>query len=705
MLNGDQGISEGNGEYTWPSLLGGQESAAARQARQNQFQTAWNLQQAKIDGIANKVDDSFVDDILQYVNSEEEDQLHGRIKTGLITSAPGTNTQRGLLQGWKKRQSPDSSALLIELQPSHAPNLQTALKNVIKLALCQKGGLEGYTSFLAENKAMIPMNFDLELLQRYMNKEHKSRTIVSVPEIEAFDTGILSELISTFHSWSDRIRSVLLIGISTTIELFESRLPRSIISLLDARVFQPTGSAKQHDPLFEIYSAIQRDDAEIFLGPSTLSVFAELAQDQSTTTEGFARTIKYAFMSHFFANPLSVVNGSSDELNIPMSLPLAQAVRNTEDFKDHCESLSKGTAAQRKRARELIKSDTVLEEEVTQAVQSGKRSLQSSLRAIHTLQQLYQRLVGPMALPLLESQTKLLASLPNMTDCEIFDSIEDALQEIPSLEQFKALMTFVSDNLNDLNTFQPGTDEPDHDTPTFAGLYDTLISTNSSVETDLSRLTQLFLSLLRTYTTTRTSFLSGTSSSPWRSLMSEAYTYNLKHPLSSIIHPRARYSLERALTKPADYLGCDCCAAQSGVLDDKSSLPPTSLLLNMLNEAGAVINVRDLWDAFRSTIAPSSLDAKETEVAAAEDADQDGGGGGGKDDDEEDQGGEATATTATPDNDDAEVEATDADTDTERKALALFYRSLAELRHLGLIRQSKRKPGVDCIAKTAWMGL
>ncbi|KIV85734.1 hypothetical protein PV11_01395 [Exophiala sideris] len=666
----EPGSSRDDEEYTWPSLLGGQESTEARQLRQHLFRTVWLRQQDRIDAITHQVDHSFISDIFEYASSEHTSQARGRIRTGLITSTPGTNTQRGLLGSWRERQSPDSSALLIELQPSHAPNLQTALKNVIKFALCQNLGLGGYTTFLAENKVMIPMNFDLELLQRYMNKERLSRIIVSILDIEAFDTGILSELISTFDSWSDRIPFVLLFGISTTVELFESRLPRSTISLLEPRIFQPTGSAKQHDPLFEVYSAAQCEDPHLFLGPSTLSVLAELAQDQSTTVDSFARTIKYVFMSHFFANPLCALGVSSDEFNVPVLPSLAQVIRNTAGFKAHCESLAKGTNEERRRAQELVKSDAVLEEEVAEAICAQKDDMKENLRAIKILQQLYQHLAGPTALPPLESQAQLLASLTGISESEVFETIESALQDISSIEQLKALFIAVSttiDNHSNHDPFQRAEDS-DSNTSTLAALKNSLDS--GLLEQDVPLFIEHFIPLIQQYLTGLASIIDETSS-PWTIFMSEAYTHNLKHPLSAIIHPRARYSLERALTKPADYLGCDCCVAttHNGVLD-KSSLPPTSLLLSMLNEAGTVINVRDLWDAFRDTITPT---LEEEETDGAKDADNK----------EEDTVDEAT----------------------ERKALALFYRSLAELRHLGLIKQSKRKPGVDCIAKTAWMGL
>jgi len=88
----------------------------------------------------------------------------------------------------------------------------------------------------------------------------------------------------------------------------------------------------------------------------------------------------------------------------------------------------------------------------------------------------------------------------------------------------------------------------------------------------------------------------------------------------------------------------------------------------MVNEAGVLVNVRDLWDAFRDTLSQSKRD---------------------HDDEDEDEDAD--------DQDDVESN--------ERQVLALFYRALAGLRYLGLIKQSKRKPGVECIQKTVWMGL
>jgi origin recognition complex subunit 3 len=660
----------------WPSLLGGQEPETNIRLRQHGFESAWAQQQAIIDALVHRVDEGFVDDVLEYVRATTNQGEQERIKTGLIVST-ATNALGDFVQGWKSR--PAAQEILIHLRPSHAPNLQVALKNVIKLALTREGP-EEYTSFLASHKALIPMNFDLELLQRYTDRHKIGRVLLCLSDVETFDTSVLAELIGTAHSWADRVPFVLLVGVSTTVELFESRLSRSVVQLLDAQVFassspplDKTSDARISCPLYELYAAVQTHaDSRLFWGPAVVDVLAELAQDQSTTVAGFARAMKYVYMSHFFANPLSVLvqpEGSDFDAS------LCRAIRHTPGFQSRCESLA---SQQRQHARDLLTSDEVLGKEAREAVRSGQRRLRSSLAACHTLQRMYRHLDARPPVPPLECQAQMLAALPDLKRSGVFEAVENALTDVTSVAELRDFLEAASDLLE-------GEDEEDgsKDVPTVADIITTLPTDGDHVDlTGPDSPVETFLTRLGQYLDSKTmdvaaSATSSTATNPFRDFLSEAYTYNHKSPLSAILHPRGRHSLERALTRPADYLGCRCCGADansSAGLDDgehRSSLPPTSLLLTMLNEAGSVVNVRDLWDTFRGTIGPGINVNGSSHKTVDEGSDDDG-----------------------------EEEEVD-----DRSALALFYRSLGELRQLGLVRPSKRKPGVDCIAKTAWMGL
>lgn len=126
----------------------------------------------------------------------------------------------------------------------------------------------------------------------------------------------------------------------------------------------------------------------------------------------------------------------------------------------------------------------------------------------------------------------------------------------------------------------------------------------------------------------------------------EVWFYNSRTPYRDVFVPKPHAVFERSLTRPRDYLACDCCddAGNASAL-----APPAAILYKLYQEAGALINVADLWTAFSGII----------------------------------EGGEGNE----------EVD--------ERGTLALFYQGLAELRAMGFVKPSKKK--TDHVAKVKWL--
>ncbi|KAK5062472.1 hypothetical protein LTR84_004544 [Exophiala bonariae] len=664
------------GGITWPSLFAGKESQQSIANRQKKFQEFWALRQNEIEHVVNQVDESLVNSVLKFVRSPDGKQSQAKLRTGLIVSGPTKNTQRDLLQGWQTRTLEDVQEIFVELHPSQCPNLQVTLKTLIRMAISQHKGSQEYTTFLAKHKALIPMNFDLEILQRYVEQHQISRVILLLADVETFDTGILSEFISMTSSWLGRIPFQLLINIATTVELFESRISRSIASLLDAEVFQSANDTA--DPLYKIYSAVQHNnDTDIFLGPTVLKVLAELAEDQSTTTATFTRAIKYAFMTHFFANPLSTLDSktTSDPSN---DKKLCQAVRCTPGFKERCEQLAKGEKASRQRAHEVMSSDEALFRDALEVLQTSRTRLRNSLAAVQMLHTIYYTLeVAPVA-PL-DLEVQLITSLPRLLESDVYLDIETAVIDLGP-DQFHDFTEALAESVTTANLPSESPSDNNTELEKFLGEIRNLKTSQSATDSPQQR----FMKLLSTHLEVKlqqylekdnerssTTQNATPATSPFQSYLHEATVLHTRSPLTAVLHARPRYALERALIRPADYLGCECCAADKhGEISDRSALPATSLLLTLLNEAGNIVNVRDLWDAFREIVAGSGA-----AEGVVEDAADDGDG------DDEDKINE------------------------DRRALALFYGALADLRHLGLVRSSKRKPGVECVVKTAWMGL
>ena len=130
----------------------------------------------------------------------------------------------------------------------------------------------------------------------------------------------------------------------------------------------------------------------------------------------------------------------------------------------------------------------------------------------------------------------------------------------------------------------------------------------------------------------------------------EIFIYDVKSLHREVFMPRPRFAIERALSSPHDYLGCDCCDSTAGGLS--ASQPATAIVYQLYLESGSVINTADLWSAFWTIVGPAESDGEEGE---------------------------------------------------REKALAMFSRALAELKYLGMIKNSRKK--ADHLAKMSWKGL
>lgn len=91
-------------------------------------------------------------------------------------------------------------------------------------------------------------------------------------------------------SWLDRIPFTLLFGISTSVELFEGRLPRSSVALLRGKYFELHEASNCVDHIYERIQA--ESDSEVWLGRNITNVLFEKSGDNFSTPEAFSRTVK-----------------------------------------------------------------------------------------------------------------------------------------------------------------------------------------------------------------------------------------------------------------------------------------------------------------------------------------------------------------------------------------------------------------------------
>ena len=583
------------------------------------------------------------------------------------------------------------------------------------------------------------MNYDLELLDVLQKQSGFEKLVVSIPEAEALDVNLLSDLISVLGAWDGDVQFVLLLGLSTTVDLFEARLSHALVRLLDATILDFTSPRDLH---YEIFCTTQHDpEATLFLGHATINILVEMGTYQGTSASAFARAIKYVYMSHFFANALALL--ISDNIQESDVARICEAVRNTKSFQRHAEELldTKEKSAV-KEVRRVLQDDSYALGVARAAIREG----QQKMHDFHCAVQAFKRLPSLLGLvpPANASEFDIdLEALSgrDFTDSGPYISITAMLSRLRSTHLLSILsaynLSFQSSTstlsteppteLQDLHSrllaFQTlhsadirSIHDPSH--PQHATIIDPRTNTISLSKLDTIPLTESerqytaivndLLSALQSYFDTHINKFHYS-----KLLLHEAFVYDLKIPLSSVFTPRPRYALERALAKPGDYLGCACNdiiqshAPQGWQGEDhygdnetgeyKHTAPPISILWTLYREAGSTVNVRDLFDAFCARLG----------VAVTPD-----------------EVGEGQRTIDMPHtNGEANVNANRphltlrTDTLSERAAMALFYRSLSELRMLGYIRPTKKKPAgvgaasargagnVECVGKGGWWGL
>jgi origin recognition complex subunit 3 len=171
----------------------------------------------------------------------------------------------------------------------------------------------------------------------------------------------------------------------------------------------------------------------------------------------------------------------------------------------------------------------------------------------------------------------------------------------------------------------------------------------SKQKSTLSKRDAAYTKVLRKFTDLLEQYFQKTLIDPKSLPFNEVFIYDLKSPHREVFTPRPRHAIERTLAAPHDYLDCDCCGPGKDDGDEQTlsaTQPATAVLYQLYLESGGLINASDLWQAFQAVMGDERTDEQNT---------------------------------------------------------ALFQRALAELKYLGLVKNTRKR--VDHVAKVAWKGL
>jgi origin recognition complex subunit 3 len=102
----------------------------------------------------------------------------------------------------------------------------------------------------------------------------------------------------SYSSWLDRIPFTLLFGIATSVELFQERLPRRVISFLHGAQFDVEQLCKTLHTVFQ--SVIAGSNLPLRLGSGFITLLLERQRNCIQSLEAVVSALKVWFSSYSF---------------------------------------------------------------------------------------------------------------------------------------------------------------------------------------------------------------------------------------------------------------------------------------------------------------------------------------------------------------------------------------------------------------------
>ncbi|KAL6711965.1 Origin recognition complex subunit 3 [Coniothyrium glycines] len=638
---------------------------AQQSERLEVYRNLWAQQSRRIQETLEQADSAIQGKIVNFISTSHTsgDDARSTIPTALIVAGPSIASHGPFFERLGRKVKQDSDSAYVVLTAGECPNLKTLLKSLIKKATSRvedDDEDDGHRATTTSRHGPKLLNFDLDHIREWRKKNRVTNIVVAIQDSEAFETNLLADVVDLLHSWLDRIPFVLLFGIATSAESFEDRLSGKSLRYLQGQKFDVTLSDDIIEKLF--HATVANTDNRLHVGPTICRRMLDRQKDHVQNTQDFCDGLKYAHMSHFYANCASIFLKENLAFE-DVSTDAFECVRNLPSFRRLVETLVESGHVED--VRSLLDSSHYLFARVLQHIEAGQKSLSGLSQAAHVLASIRQAL---QMLPTVRSSSVWVrASSGELNGSPLLRETMLTIKKLSS-DKFSQLLAVmqpskdiqvsinldaIKQELNSLIESNEGTEplRTQHDVRNDS-LRTTVVAQKvllSKHRAALSEQDKAYSDLVSRFHDELESYFDASFVDPQTLVLAEILIYDLKSPHIEVFQPKPRFAIERALSSSHDYLGCDCC---SGVAGNEAALnstqPATAIVYQMYLESGTLINANDLWSAFNAIVG-------ETEE------------------------------------------------ENEAQTMALFQRALAELKYLGLVKPSRKK--TDHIAKVMWKGL
>ncbi|KAK8089047.1 origin recognition complex subunit [Apiospora hydei] len=632
-------------------LLNGLESSECLQLRQDAFLKSWSRVQDRIDGVLRETNQSTLEAVTGFINECTVQRTDSRIPSALIITGANMASQSLLFGQLSDSLQARARAKVVLLRSGDASNLKAALRRIILEVVANPSDAGEEQDLSLDNDGKRYLNYDFEALRSHLAHHPSPHVIVAFQDSEAFETGLLTDLILLFSSWLDRIPFKLLFGVATSVELFQARLLKSTCQLLYGRQFD----VEQADTIVEkiFKTAVAHVDAPLRIGPVSLQMVLDRQRDQAAGVPIFVSSLKYAYMCHFYTNPFSILLADNAP-QVALRSEHLEVVRSLSSFRSHVEASLRDKAVSH--VQSLLDDDDYLNRQVQEQLESSRSWARRSLRTLQilmcrpgqasTFTQLYVDLLT-QGVDGLDQLSDLVSSMRRMDPAEMMSLLNQIVAIIKDGDGSIGLegcegesgpsVALLSGIVTEIQTLCREAEEAGRTLRSEYSGQNKIMRTTVIAQKSYTRLVDTIIEYMEALLQCER------AEDVW---LHEAWLYDFKTPYREVFMPRPRSVVQRALLRPHDYLACSCCKSSKEQI--MPTLPATAILYHLYLETGSLINVADLWTAFFGIVSEDEADGLD-----------------------------------------------------ERTALVMFYRAMSEMRVLGFVKPSRKK--VDHIAKLAWL--
>jgi origin recognition complex subunit 3 len=156
--------------------------------------------QNTLEGADSAVQQKIVDLICAASASSDEPKF--AIPTGLIIAGPSIASHGPFFARLGRRIKDETNSAYVVLTSGESPNLKTLLKNLIKkVTSLAEDDEDDDIDQPARSSRHGPklLNFDLGHVQEWRKKNHVPSIVVALQDSEAFDAGLLADVIDLFQ--------------------------------------------------------------------------------------------------------------------------------------------------------------------------------------------------------------------------------------------------------------------------------------------------------------------------------------------------------------------------------------------------------------------------------------------------------------------------------------------------------------------------